>query len=124
MSETFYRYEIEIDGTVEDPDDPWNFGTDLTVCLVEFKVIKRTRCGAWLEIGSIKKWTNTVGRKRYAHETKEAALEAFVARRRKQRSILRQQLNVCETALDVATKKADELLQNGIARTRFEEKTS
>ena len=119
--EILYRYEIDINGTPRDPNDPWRFGTDLAVCLREFPVIRRTPCGAWLRIGlGYKKWTNTVGRKRYAHETKEAALEAFLARRRKQRRILHDQIKVCRKALRVAENHADELLKNGIARTPFE----
>lgn len=121
MNEIFYRYEIKVDGSPIDPDDPWRWGTDLIVCLKQFPVIRRTPCGAWLRDGLAgKKWTSTTCRKRYAHETKEAALEAFLARRRKQRRILHDQIKVCRKALRVAENHAEELLKNGIARTPFE----
>ncbi len=121
MSEIFYRYEIKIGGSPVDPNDPWRFGTDLFVYVKEFPVIRRTPCGVWLRVGLAgEKWTNTTCRKRYAHETKEAALEAFLARRRKQRCILHDQIKVCRKALRVAEKNTDELLKNGVARTTFE----
>ncbi len=119
MSEIFYRYEHRWEGVPEDCECPLEI--DVVVRLREYHVIKRTPCGVWLRIGQTrKKWTNTTGKKRYAHESKRDALDAFIARRQRELDILDHRREVSKSALFAAKRKADELLSTGVARTRFQ----
>ena len=77
--EVYYRYEAT--GTLLD--------------CVEYKVIKHTQCGVWIELYPGKKkfiLNNTY--KKWAAPTKEAALESYYARKEKQIRILKDRLRL------------------------------
>jgi len=58
-------------------------GTILTT--QEFKVIKVTSLGYWIEIhDSKRKWVSAISRKRFAYPTKEQARESFIWRKVRQ----------------------------------------
>lgn len=60
---------------------------------IEFKVIKTTPQGAWICVDGFKKFVLLTARKRYACITKREAVESFIARKRKQLKILRDQID-------------------------------
>ena len=58
------------------------------VCLTPYRVIKKTPKGAWVDCGcDEQKFCLNGGGKRFAHETKELALESYVARKKRQHVI-------------------------------------
>ncbi len=99
-------------------------GMDIAVELIEIPVVSRTPKGEWLQVNRrMRKWQNRDWIKRYAHETKEEALDAFMARRRAQMSlidgnmrVLRSKRRNCQIAAELAERCADDLLTHGEAR--------
>lgn len=79
------------------------------VYLETFKILKRTKCGAWIEFWGApsKKFVNLVAAKQYASETKEEALEQFKIRKKWQRKHLLRSLEDINKILDKISK--DEL---------------
>ena len=72
----------------------------VTLYCKEYRIIKETPRGHWVEIGfSSKRFVLKDARKRFACSTKEEALESFRARKRRQIGILRHQLRLAEAAL-------------------------
>jgi hypothetical protein len=72
-----------------------------TLSCYHYKVIKQTKCGAWIEYdGYKKKFVNLEARKQWACATKEEALISFIARKRSQVSILRSRLDDAISALN------------------------
>lgn len=64
-----------------------------------YPIIKRTKCGAWIDYWGSKKFVNLEARKRFACLTAEEALKSFQARKRRQISILKHRLAEAEAAL-------------------------
>lgn len=73
--------------------------------LIEVKVIKLTKCGAWVEPGwginpdtgePYRKFVNNSWKKRWAYPTVEEAKKAFTKRKEKQVRILESQLYVAK----------------------------
>lgn len=87
MSEitTLYRYELHNYEEVFTPE----------ISAKEFKVIKETKCGYWFhkhgQYGP-KKFTLKGSGKRFAHTTKEMALDAFIHRRRFYQALIEQRM--------------------------------
>lgn len=102
-ADVLYRYADRVavegffaDDTIYSPPDPSRVSIDL----LEFPVLSRTRCGAWIRPGGQRKFVLLKGtRKKFACETKEEALESFLARKRSQVGRLRFDLTAAETAL-------------------------
>jgi len=81
------------------------------VHLMEFSIIKETRCGVWILTGywfgtpeekppkEAMRFVNMQANKKYACRTKEEALESFKARKRRQIHILKSQTERAEKAL-------------------------
>jgi hypothetical protein len=103
----FYRYdEIKSGGYYMDEwGDMVKFGKpNVSIKLTEYEVIKGTLKGKWIcpvdwlnHSDLFKKWIST--RSKFAWDTKEKALESFIARKTRQISILQDQLYVAERAL-------------------------
>ncbi len=75
--------------------------------LIEFETIKETEKGYWIEVlGKLKFVLKSQTGKRFAYETKEAALENFKARTRRSIIIAKNMANISEEYL----KKADEII--------------
>lgn len=80
--------------------------------LKKFKLIKRTPCGHWIvpegehdDINStFKKWVNNYSVKRYAYSDRKLALKSFVARKKRQITILTSQIATAKDSLNVALK--------------------
>lgn len=70
----------------------------------EFRVVKRTKQGAWISQGfwGEPKFVRLTARKKWACETKEAALESFIARKNRQIRILKAQLERAQDNLAAA----------------------
>ena len=80
------------------------------VYVTTLPVIKTTPAGRWVDEDGRKRFIRNKGRKRYAWETLELALESFIKRKERQQGILEAQLENVKQALEVATKQKDELL--------------
>lgn len=102
----YYRYDdVSSSSGCVDEYGEWVRGTSYTtVVLTTYAVVKKTPKGAWLVNG---KFVLDGPGKRGAHATKELALESFVARKERQRRILKAQLSRIETALIIAEKGVD-----------------
>lgn len=73
--------------------------TTIQLYMEEFKITKRTPCGAWINVYDDKKFVNLKAHKKYASETKEEAITAFVRRKERQISILSSRLSQAKAAL-------------------------
>ena len=68
-----------------------------------FPVVKETPKGCWIDVYGKRKFVLNDSTKRYAYPTKELALQAFIARKRRQCGILRAQLKNAEGLLAYAS---------------------
>jgi hypothetical protein len=66
-----------------------------------FHVVKRTRCGAWVEGYGQRHFVLDAARKKFAHPTKEEAFQGYQARKRRQCAILRWKLARAEKAREL-----------------------
>lgn len=78
-----------------------SFSTRLDVYREEFRVIKETPKGVWIEMDFAggKRFVRHDALKKFAHPTTEAARESFRARKRRQIKILTKQLENAQRAL-------------------------
>lgn len=91
----FYRYVDELIGD--------EYSSSPRMRLLEFRVQKYTPKGAWLHSPWWKpKFVLVSGRKRFAHPTKEEALQSFIARKRRQISIYAARHDTAKEVLDQA----------------------
>lgn len=65
----------------------------------ELPVVKRTRCGVWLDEYGKKRFVNTTCRKQYAYATKEEARKGYLARTKRYIEILKHRLACAENDL-------------------------
>ena len=66
----------------------------------QFRVIKETPCGFWIDMFSDKKkWVSKVAKKRFAYPTRLEASVNFIARKNRQIRILTGQIQRAEDAL-------------------------
>jgi len=99
-----YRY-------IDKPNDD-DFTILSKVILVEYDVIRETRCGFWIEdkqvegmLGTMtfyrqhKKWVSKLARIKFAYPTKAEALNNFIKRKEKQVHIYKHRLALAESAL-------------------------
>ena len=104
-----YRYRDVQFGSCDEYENI--ISTRVAVEVMEFDVVKETRCGAWIHYGcqlfqpdvipprSELKFVNFRCRKQFACRTKEEALASFVARKQRQISILNAKLRRAKEAL-------------------------
>ena len=106
-TELFYRYEdVQYAPSLDEYDDPIPGSGVLRVHLREYRVLKHTPCGVRLGIG---RFVNTQHRKQFAYATKEAAKEAFIARKTRQASIHQARVNRAEKAIRIIQGKEFDL---------------
>lgn len=90
VGDPLFRY----DGLV---GDTLSAGFEAEIILQEFEILRFTYSGVWIQRwrgGEGKEYEKFVllrARKRFAYETKELALESFIAKKKKQRKILDRQ---------------------------------
>ena len=76
---------------------------------IKYDVKKTTPKGVWIYAGLDKKFVLLSARKKFAHPTKEEALDSFIARKKRQMSIVRYQF----TRAEIALRKARDLIKEG-----------
>lgn len=97
VGDVWFRYEQRTYGSLDEFEIIVSTRHELE--LMEFKVAKVTPKGVWLERYLGNRFVRASGRRRFAHPTKEAALESFRQRKLSQISILQAQLRVAQTML-------------------------
>jgi hypothetical protein len=110
VGDTWYRYEDLRHADVNEFDDIGP--TYVKLHVRTYKVSKVTPKGVWLSyfhIGGICRFVLLEARKRFAHPTKEDALESFKARKAKQIRILEKQLEHVRSAVWQAHREEREL---------------
>lgn len=105
MDEFLYRYDdVAYSPGIDEFDNPFP-GSILKIELSEYKIIKRTNCGVWINLyGGILDSCRFVllgAKKRFACPTKEEAMESFVKRKERQIKILSSQLDRTRKALQL-----------------------
>jgi hypothetical protein len=71
-----------------------------------YQVVRFTPAGCWLNVYGEEKFVLSKARKKFAHPTKELALESFIARKVRQIDLLELQLGRVKVAL-IAARKYD-----------------
>ncbi|MCP4604518.1 MAG: hypothetical protein GY847_29020 [Proteobacteria bacterium] len=116
MTEYLYRYDEHVKSSVLFGDmyaykkpkpesilhgiNAYDAFVDVELC--EFKVIRHTPKGVFIDYGFKEKFVLNDAIKKFAYSTKRQALANFIRRRKMQVKILRSKLHVAETALSVA----------------------
>lgn len=89
-----YRYDVENwDGTTLHGQD--------------FKIVRHTPKGFWIDVWGKEKWVNNYSNKRYAYPTKKEALESLIKRRTRYISILKARLKQSEEGIELAKDKLE-----------------
>ena len=110
--EYYYRYtEIRYSLGLDFYDEPLP-GYRLGIVLESYEVSHYTPKGVWIFMESSifalneedrqKRFILLSAKKKFAHKTKEEALESFIERKKAQIGILKQQLDMAEAALNIA----------------------
>jgi hypothetical protein len=110
VGDTWYRYEDVRHADVNEYDDIGP--TYVKLYLRKYKVSKVTPKGVWLSyffVGGLCRFVLLDARKRFAHRTREDALESFIARKAKQIRILEKQLEHVRSAVWQAEREEREL---------------
>jgi hypothetical protein len=100
--ECLYRYEGQYHRTGGyDVCGEWEWGTSRypQLYLHKYRVLKWTKCGAWIRFSTYQRdqrFVNLKARKKFACKTEEDALESFIARKNRQAAILGTQLEAAE----------------------------
>jgi hypothetical protein len=106
--ELLYRYREEQVDQIYDTR-PREAVKAMRLYLDSYPIIKFTRCGCWINIGSRKKFVNLDKNKKWAHDSREDAMISFIARKKRQAFILRNQLVRAEAALFLKEEDAQPL---------------
>lgn len=115
-----YRYEdIDHAPAIDEWGSIIRYNTpSIRVHLSTYNVIKKTLKGKWISLGyGDKKFVLDKARKRFAHETKEAALISFIRRKETQIKIVERQLERAKIAFNIGAnmlKKMKEEKENGV----------
>jgi hypothetical protein len=109
-----YRYyDVQYSAGIDQFDNDLGPGR-VGVHLMEFDIIKETKCGVWILYGDwigspdeipskeFLKFINLEANKQFACRTKEEAKQSFISRKRRQLRILNSQIIRAEKALIVA----------------------
>lgn len=96
--EVMYRYE--------DMLESYNhLSPKIRVILLKYFVKRHTPKGKWIDMGfGDEKFVLNDSKKRFAHETKEDAIQSFIKRKERQKRILSSQLEHAIDALEIAQK--------------------
>jgi hypothetical protein len=106
-----YRYyDVQYSAGIDEWDNDLGPGR-VGISLMEFEIIKETKCGVWILTGycftspnesipkEYQKFVNLNANKKYACRTKEEAKESFIARKKRQIRILSAQIERARKAL-------------------------
>ena len=92
----WYRFDDVMYAPMPSEYGEWVGPSTLEVELRKYQVVKVTPCGVWLDVG---RFVKTAARKRFACPTEAEARESFLARKRRQLSILNAQVSRVERAI-------------------------
>jgi hypothetical protein len=106
--DVLYRYREEQVDQIYDPR-PREAVKAMRLYLDSYPILKFTRCGCWIDIGSRKKFVNLDKNKKWAHDSLEDAMISFIARKKRQAFILRNQLVRAEASLFLKAEDARNL---------------
>ncbi len=114
VTEYLYRYnDVMHAPSVDEYDNPIGSGR-LVVELSKYRIVRKTPKGCWIYWSGLReKFVLLTGRKRFACETQDEAMDSFVARKSRQIKILKAQLERAELALSYVIMEQT-LLQDGI----------
>lgn len=73
--------------------------TIVDICTTEYNITKETNKGYWIDSG---RWVSKTGRKRFAYPTIEEAVNSIIARKNKQLKILRDQIDIANSVLNLS----------------------
>lgn len=104
----FYRYELAFEGIDEE-------NSIVITKLNKYNLVKETPKGYWIRIAnsnaSPSKWISKTANKRFAHTSKEKAIDGFIQRQKDRIKILKKQIGHSMTALRIAeTSKSEQLI--------------
>jgi hypothetical protein len=103
----YYRYaDIRYSNGIDEFEH--SLGYFIDVVLRTFEVTRQTPKGVWINYGHDKRFILENARKKFACATKEEALESFLARKKRQRSLLIRQLSDTNSAITICNKIKDE----------------
>lgn len=107
--EVLYRYrEMQMDEIYD--TRPIEASKAMRLYRDSYPVIKRTKCGCWIDLGyGRKKFVNLDARRKWAHESLEDAMKSFAARKNRQITILRHQLLKAQAAVFLKAEDAHSL---------------
>ena len=95
-----YRY---VDWLVGSGNDEYGYHTDIRIALLEFPIVKLTKCGIQIELFPEKtRFVRSLARKKFACTTKEEALHSYRKRKEAQIRILESHLYYARSALSIA----------------------
>lgn len=100
----YYRYEGS-SGAHQAMEGAWlseRFAPENFIHLHEFREIKTTPAGCWIDVYGERRFILNKATKRYAYPTKQLALQSFIARKARQASILAAQLDNVRALLKLA----------------------
>lgn len=83
--------------------ESWVDSHQVGVYLGRFAILRTTKCGVWIDMLGAEKFVNLQARKQYACVTPEKALDSYIARKKRQISILKGQLDKAEKGLYIAS---------------------
>lgn len=116
VGDVWFRYEQRTYGSLDEFEIIVSTRHELE--LMEFKVAKVTPKGVWLERYLGNRFVRASSRRRFAHPTKDAALESFRQRKLSQISILHAQLRVAQTMLARAQRMQNRITDKASATSQ------
>ena len=103
-AETWYRMaDYPVKWEFDYPTEQWATMSLTDKYILEVPMVKRTRCGCWVQDGRKRHFILEGARKQWASPTKEKALEAWIARKRRQVMILHEDLGRVQGLLKEVT---------------------
>lgn len=109
-----YRIEgrITVSMSTSEHDDYGSMTTYYNIYVDKYNVLCETKEGYWIDMGitfrgetPVKKWVGKSTRKRFAYPTEKEAYESFIARKKRQISILKNQIEAAQEFLHIAKEK-------------------
>jgi len=96
-----WRVESRLYSTIVDAERE-EFDSRPEVEALWFVIVKETACGHWIDYYGEQKFVLARARKCFARPSVKNALEDFIARKKRQRSIYLARANVAETCINIA----------------------
>lgn len=104
---TYYRVESrKYAAPIDEFDNPCGLGRTVII-IFELQVVKITTKGVWVNNYGKRRFILTDAKKHYALPTKQLALESFIARKKRQCTILQGNINVATRQMRMAQSMLD-----------------